>query len=160
VRHGIAGIKDVVAAITYTSSSSCSSLLLGQSLPILLHIAGSSSLIAADSTSQLKQYNYQTTNSHQFAVPFQPNFDYATEAVSHTRNLTFLKSYMDGPHFDLEAIWDEHTYFEFENRSVEWTMSTMVDEPYVNHVPTVCPHSPLIHFLFLGLLTHLIFVNL
>lgn len=44
---------------------------------------------------------------------------------------------MNGPYFDLEAIWDEHTYYEFADRSVEHTMSTMVDQPYVNHVPTV-----------------------
>lgn len=44
---------------------------------------------------------------------------------------------MDGPFFDLEAIWEEHTYYEFADRSVEHTMSTMVQEPYVNHVPTV-----------------------
>ena len=37
----------------------------------------------------------------------------------------------------MEAIWDEHTYYEFADRSVEHTMSTMVQEPYVNHVPTV-----------------------
>lgn len=59
------------------------------------------------------------------------------ESVSHTRNLTFLKPRMNGPYFDLEAIWDEHTYWEFENRSVPQTMATMVQEPYVNHVPTV-----------------------
>jgi hypothetical protein len=28
--------------------------------------------------------------------------------------------------FDLEAIWEEHTYFEFEMRSVAKTMGTMV----------------------------------
>lgn len=28
--------------------------------------------------------------------------------------------------FDLEAIWEEHTYFEFEVRSVAKTMGTMV----------------------------------
>lgn len=44
---------------------------------------------------------------------------------------------MKGPYFDLEAIWDEHTYYEFDNRSVECTMGTMVQEPYVNHIPTV-----------------------
>lgn len=44
---------------------------------------------------------------------------------------------MNGPYFDLEDIWDEHTYYEFADRSVEHTMSTMVQEPYVNHVPTV-----------------------
>ncbi|KAF7330791.1 hypothetical protein MVEN_02418300 [Mycena venus] len=35
------------------------------------------------------------------------------------------------------AIWEEHTYFEFEVRSVAKTMGTMVAEPYVNHVPTL-----------------------
>jgi carboxymethylenebutenolidase len=48
-----------------------------------------------------------------------------------------LKPKMGGPYFDLEEIWEEHTYYEFADRSVEHTMSTMVQEPYVNHVPTV-----------------------
>jgi carboxymethylenebutenolidase len=47
---------------------------------------------------------------------------------------------MGGPYFDLEEIWEEHTYYEFADRSVEHTMSTMVQEPYVNHVPTVSAH--------------------
>jgi hypothetical protein len=72
-----------------------------------------------------------------FALPFQPSFNGSAEAVSHTRSLKFLKGLMDGPYFDLETIWDEHTYYEFADRSVEHTMSTMVQEPYVNHVPTV-----------------------
>lgn len=44
---------------------------------------------------------------------------------------------MGAPYFDLEVLWDEHTYWEFEKRSVEHTMATMVQEPYVNHVPTI-----------------------
>lgn len=44
---------------------------------------------------------------------------------------------MGGPYFDLEAIWEEHTLFEFGERAVEKTMSTMVQEPYVNHIPTM-----------------------
>jgi carboxymethylenebutenolidase len=46
---------------------------------------------------------------------------------------------MGGPFFDLEKIWEEHAFYEFGDRSVEKTMGTMVQEPYVNHVPTVCP---------------------
>jgi carboxymethylenebutenolidase len=57
--------------------------------------------------------------------------------VAHTRSLSFLKPLMGGPYFDLEAIWDEHTRYEFAVRSVEETMATMVDQPYVNHVPTL-----------------------
>ena len=54
-----------------------------------------------------------------------------------------LKKYIRGADFDLEAIWEEHTYFEFADRSAAKTMGTMVQEPYVNHVPTVSPPYPL-----------------
>ena len=73
-----------------------------------------------------------------FAIPCQPDFDSTEESVSHTRNLTFLKKYIRGADFDLEAIWEEHTYFEFADRSATKTMGTMVQEPYVNHITTVC----------------------
>lgn len=39
--------------------------------------------------------------------------------------------------FDLVALWEAHTRYEFETRDVDATMATMVDEPYVNHVPTM-----------------------
>lgn len=83
------------------------------------------------------QYDYPNIESQFFAIPNSTAFDYATEGVSHTRSLTFLKKHMNGPFFDLEVIWEEHTYFEFDNRSVEQTIATMVQEPYVNHIPTV-----------------------
>jgi carboxymethylenebutenolidase len=38
---------------------------------------------------------------------------------------------------DLEAVWEEHTRFEFEVRDVDATMATMVPQPYVNHIPTL-----------------------
>jgi len=38
---------------------------------------------------------------------------------------------------DLIALWEEHCRYEFETRDVDAVMSTMVDEPYVNHVPTM-----------------------
>jgi carboxymethylenebutenolidase len=38
---------------------------------------------------------------------------------------------------DLIALWEEHTRYEFETRDVDATMATMVDEPYVNHIPTM-----------------------
>ncbi|KAF4977192.1 hypothetical protein FZEAL_6254 [Fusarium zealandicum] len=74
--------------------------------------------------------------SHRMATPFDEHFDYWIESVSHTRNLTFLKPLTSGPYFDLEAIWDESLGREFADRSAKHTMSTMVDQPYVNHVPT------------------------
>lgn len=42
-----------------------------------------------------------------------------------------------GPHYDLSALWDKHCEYEFATRNVDATMSTMVAEPYVNHIPTM-----------------------
>ena len=39
--------------------------------------------------------------------------------------------------YDFAALWDAHCRYEFETRDVDATMSTMVAEPYVNHVPTM-----------------------
>jgi carboxymethylenebutenolidase len=105
-------------------------------IPILHHVAAEKPS-ATQPNVGVTLYYYPNTTSHLFATSFQPQFSYTNEAVSHTRNLTFLKKIMGAPYFDLESIWDEHTYYEFADRSVEHTMSTMVAEPYVNHIPTV-----------------------
>ena len=36
---------------------------------------------------------------------------------------------------DLTALWEKHCRCEFVARDADATMATMVDEPYVNHVP-------------------------
>ncbi len=41
------------------------------------------------------------------------------------------------PEYDLAVLWEEHLRHEFETRDVDATMATMVDEPYVNHIPTM-----------------------
>jgi carboxymethylenebutenolidase len=38
---------------------------------------------------------------------------------------------------DLVALWEAHCRYEFEARDVDAVMATMVDAPYVNHVPTM-----------------------
>ncbi|KAF2085599.1 NTF2-like protein [Saccharata proteae CBS 121410] len=72
-----------------------------------------------------------------FALPNDRNYRSSHAAIAHTRTLSFLKPLLGGPYFDLEAIWEEHAKYEFEDRSVPKTMATMVDEPYVNHIPTM-----------------------
>lgn len=72
-----------------------------------------------------------------FTVPSHRDFKSGPAAVAHTRCLSFLKPILGGPYFDLEAIWEEHMLFEFGERAVEKTMGTMVQEPYVNHIPTM-----------------------
>jgi carboxymethylenebutenolidase len=41
------------------------------------------------------------------------------------------------PDHDLVALWEAHCRHEFETRDVDATMATMVDQPYVNHIPTM-----------------------
>ncbi|OAX44210.1 NTF2-like protein [Rhizopogon vinicolor AM-OR11-026] len=61
----------------------------------------------------------------------------SASSLSLTRTLELLKSYL-GPHFNLERLWEMHTYYqEFIERDAPKTMSTMVATPYVNHVPTM-----------------------
>ena len=38
---------------------------------------------------------------------------------------------------DLVVLWEAHCRHEFETRDVDATMATMVERPYVNHVPTM-----------------------
>jgi carboxymethylenebutenolidase len=37
----------------------------------------------------------------------------------------------------ISDLWDEHMRSEFESHSVEDTLGTMADDPYVNHVPVL-----------------------
>lgn len=105
----------------------------------LVHVSGSAKPPRCENQTY---YQYTDVSSAGFVIPGHSDFKYSTAGVSHTRSLTFLKKHLRGPYFDLEKIWEEHTYFEFGDRSVEKTMATMVQEPYVNHIPTVS-HLPL-----------------
>ncbi|KAJ5113995.1 NTF2-like protein [Penicillium angulare] len=132
----VSSIAAVKAVVVYAAATEDSTLVTSN-FPTLRHYAGKTSTGQLKRSLQLLEYDYASVESIDFALPFHEAFDYRLEAISHTRNLTHLKKHMDGPYFDLEHIWDEHTYYEFENRSVEHTMSTMVAEPYVNHIPTL-----------------------
>jgi carboxymethylenebutenolidase len=37
----------------------------------------------------------------------------------------------------LTALWDEHCRLEFEAHDADATIDTMIDDPYVNHIPTM-----------------------
>ncbi|KIW28046.1 uncharacterized protein PV07_07734 [Cladophialophora immunda] len=129
--HSAAIGPKIAAAVIYGTAGD---LITPLAIPRLCHFAGHEK---ADSHPGAKIYTYPSVKSSKFVVPGQPEFDSTNEAVSHTRNLTFLKKYVRGLDFDLEAIWEEHTYFEFAERSVPKTMATMVQEPYVNHITTM-----------------------
>lgn len=61
-----------------------------------------------------------------FVLPQSDGYHPASASIAHSRSLAFIRSHLGGPIFDIEAIWEEHTYLEFEVRSVAKTMGTMV----------------------------------
>lgn len=123
----------VVAVVTFSPEWKIPS-------PHLLHHPGK---VQPPELPNTKVYTYPGISTPDFIVPSRDGFSYSTASVAHSRSLKFIKESVGGPWFDLEAIWDEHTYFEFGGRSVEKTMGTMVLEPYVNHIPTVSAPLPL-----------------
>jgi carboxymethylenebutenolidase len=91
----------------------------------------------------VKTYQYDDAKKDaDWVLSADENYHKQSAGIAHTRSLGFLKKLLDGPWFDLEAIWEEHTKYEFEERDVEKTMATMVDDPYVNHIPTMTYVSP------------------
>jgi carboxymethylenebutenolidase len=74
--------------------------------------------------------------SHAFYNAERPEYAPGSAKVSHTRSLQLLRKQV-GPVYDLEALWEQHSYFEFGLRDADRTIGTMVEEPYVNHVPTL-----------------------
>jgi carboxymethylenebutenolidase len=73
---------------------------------------------------------------HGFNRPEGMHYDKPASMMAHTRSIAMLRRVL-GPHYDLSALWDKHTMYEFGTRDVDATMATMVPAPYVNHIPTM-----------------------
>ncbi|KAL5121324.1 hypothetical protein ACEQ8H_000792 [Pleosporales sp. CAS-2024a] len=86
----------------------------------------------------VKTYRYEEAKEDSgWILPSDDHYHKRSAGIAHSRSLSFLKKALDGPWFDIEAVWEEHTLYEFGERDVEKTMATMVAEPYVNHIPTM-----------------------
>ncbi len=71
-----------------------------------------------------------------FAIPELDEFDKRADSLAHTRTLELVRRVI-GPYYDYAALFAEHAYHEFITCDVDKVMPTMIDEPYVNHTPTL-----------------------
>ncbi|NQU70320.1 MAG: dienelactone hydrolase family protein [Rhodospirillales bacterium] len=71
-----------------------------------------------------------------FAIPHRASFHRLADDLAHTRTLELIRRVL-GPYYDFVALFAEHVHHEFDTRDVDATMATMIDTPYVNHVPTL-----------------------
>lgn len=48
----------------------------------------------------------------------------------------------------IEELWDRHCELEFSLKDADRTVETMIDEPYVNHIPTMTGGSGKTNWLY------------
>jgi carboxymethylenebutenolidase len=114
-------------------------------VPMVLHFAGADRLVKPEAVDAVRKhfagrndveiYVYPGVD-HAFANPARSSYNKQANDMAHTRTLALLRRVM-GPHYDLNALWEAHRACEFDTRDADATIATMVDEPYVNHIPTM-----------------------
>ncbi|KAJ7781662.1 NTF2-like protein [Mycena metata] len=132
-------LADVIAAIPQQPRVVCLaiygySLTTPPSVPTIVFVPSGSADVVSVSNLNICKVD---APSPSFVLPQTVEFHNAAASIAHSKAAAHFRKHLGGPFFDLEAIWEEHTYFEFALRSVAKTMGTMVAEPYVNHVPTL-----------------------
>jgi carboxymethylenebutenolidase len=120
-------------------------LLSRTGCPVVMHFAERDPAIRPEVVARIKQASSERPNIAIYVYPGtapgfdrkdSANYDKASAGLAHSRSIALLRRVM-GPSYDLEALWEEHTRYEFETRDVAATMQTMVPDPYVNHVPVM-----------------------
>lgn len=69
-----------------------------------------------------------------FAEHDLEEFNKVASRISWSRSLDTIRKAFKAE-VDLEKVWEEHVELEFVTRDADKTMATMVNHPYVNHVP-------------------------
>jgi carboxymethylenebutenolidase len=73
---------------------------------------------------------------HAFSRPEGEHYNKPASLLAYDRTIALFRKVL-GPNYDLSSLWDAHCYHEFATRDVAATMATMVEQPYVNHMPTM-----------------------
>lgn len=119
---GSASMGRIVAVVSHGAA------MFSDDLPMLVHVPARIVHDAGRDPPPNCRVHAYDVDSPYFVVPCSGPRAYSppNAALAHSRTLVFLREQLGGPHFDLEAIWDEHTHYEFVDRSVDKTMLTMV----------------------------------
>jgi len=113
--------------------------------PTVLHFAEKDKYVPPESVEKIKApfegrddieiYVY-AGQEHAFARTGGDHYDRPSALMAHSRSIAMFRRVM-GPQYDLSALWERHTLYEFGTRDADATMKTMVPQPYVNHMPTM-----------------------
>ena len=112
-------------------------------LPMVIHTSNGDAASSSEAGSagdwppvfpRARHYHYDKCNTR-FWLAKNPAYDKWASRVAYSRTLDLLRGAI-GPKFDLAGLFAEHLRLEFEEKDPDATMDTMVDQPYVNHIPT------------------------
>ena len=139
-----AGLKAIVA-FDAPALADEPELLSAIPCPIVLQFGTNGAPVAAAAASRLRSaldgkdgsrvYDWPEAGPG-FAIPGRDTFHKLADSLAHTRTLELVRRVL-GPYYDFAALFAAHAYHEFTTRDVDAAMATMIDEPYVNHVPTL-----------------------
>ena len=112
---------------------------------MVMHFADEDGFVPQQAVEQIRQtfednskveiYTYPGVD-HAFATPGRDSFHKPSTLMAYSRSIRLLRNTL-GPNYDLGQLWDKHCEYEFATRDVHATMSTMVSDPYVGHIPTM-----------------------
>lgn len=122
--------------------------------PLVLHVGGRDqycdSAAQAEIHERLDQnplvtiYDYPK-QGHAFARVGGEHYDAAMAELANLRTLEFFREHLGvlssagaaSQKHDFAALWEDHIKYEFDTRNHEDTLNTMVEDAYVNHIPTL-----------------------
>ncbi len=111
--------------------------------PLMLHIAGLDKYCPPHAREQIvaalpdAAIHIYPNSDHAFARKGGMHYDAAAAELADLRTIEFFLRTLMLQRHSLEAIWAEHIRHEFSTRSTEDTLATMVEDAYVNHIPTL-----------------------
>lgn len=115
------------------------------SCPMLLHFGGADEHVPPKTVTRIKAAfaaRYDVTvrvypdAADGFYIPGRSSYSKTAAAMAHSPTIGLLRRTL-GPRYDLDALWERHCECEFATRNADETMTTMVAEPYVNHIPVM-----------------------
>ena len=85
----------------------------------------------------IQSYRYEAaTRDSGWMLPSDEGYHAQSATLAHERTLAFMKNLLNGPHFDLEQIWNKFSSALFEDKDIDKIMASMVRNPRVKYTPT------------------------
>lgn len=139
-------LPDVSCAVSFYGTGIEDMLDEAKSLSgrLVIHLPDKDKFVSADARRRIVEHFEGVKNVEVYVYPGadrgfsrrgSETYNRPSSYIAHQRTMAALKREM-GPYFNLSRLWDAHCRSCFDTRDVNQIMAGMVDDPYVNHVPT------------------------